>query len=121
MQISLLLETLPLTGIFNVLTTLGALLALHVMQATSHYQEDRGDPLLLQWAHRGVLALMALTFLWMLMYGREKDWMPWPPMVAMVFIIDAGLVVRGFILHHARTKLEPRRYKAPRGAATSRQ
>lgn len=105
MQINLLLEYLPLTQIFNVLTFFGALLSVYTMQATSHYQENQGDPLWLQWAYRGVLLTLALTFLWMLMYGRERDWSPWPPTVLLVLVIDAGLVVRGVISHRSISKL----------------
>lgn len=116
---TLLLDS-TLTALFNFLTLAGVFLCLIVMQLTGHYQEDRGDPPVLQWAHRAVIAGLALTFLWMFMYGRERDWTPWPPMFAMVFLIDLSLIVRAMILRLARINLEPRQQKMPPSAATSR-
>lgn len=110
MQIAHLLDSL-LMPTFYVLTLFGAIVSIHVMQATSHYHEDRGDPLALQWAHRATLVALALTLLWMLTYARNKEWEPWPPVVVLLFVVDSGLVIRGVILHYARANLLPRRFR----------
>ncbi len=124
MQINHLLDQINLVPLHTILTLFGVLISLYVMNLTSHYHEDRGDPAWLQWSHRGGLALLALTFLWMLTYGRGKDWSPWPPMVALEFIIDSMLVLRAITVHLARQHLLPRfhRYPPPnmQRAATNR-
>lgn len=98
------LEICDLVPIHFVLAMFGCMLTLYVMQITSHYQEDRRDPLWTQVAHRLGLVLLALTFLWQFLYVYDKGWQPWPPALAMDAVIIFVLLVRAIAVNLAQKR-----------------
>lgn len=95
-----------LTPVFNAALILGAFLSLLLMQLTNRYEELNGVSALLQWLHRLGLALMALCFLWAFLHGRNMNWEPWPPMAALIVVIDFKLVIRAFMLWRVLRRIE---------------
>jgi cell division protein FtsW (lipid II flippase) len=93
------LERLDLTTLHTVLTLVGALMALYVMQLTSHEREDDVDPSWLRWVRRGGLGAIALALLWSLNYSETKSWQPWPPEIALIIAIILTLIVRAAAIH----------------------
>lgn len=106
MQISLLFEALPLLPIFNFGLVAGTFLSLLLMQLTNQYEELNGVSPLLQWLHRTGLAAAALCFLWTFLYGRNMSWEPWPPMAALIVVIDFKLALRSIMLHQAIRRIK---------------
>lgn len=98
------LDACNLTAIHSIASLFGVLMCLYVAQITSHFQEDKSDPWLLQQATRIALFVLALTFLWQFMYSYNTGWQPWPPAIAMNIAIDFALVVRAFAVKLAQKR-----------------
>lgn len=49
-------------------------------------------------ARRMSLSLMMLAMLWCAMYGYEKGWQPWPPVVAIMLALDFNILVAILIM-----------------------
>ncbi len=88
------LDRFDLTGVHTALCLFGALLALYLMQLTSHEHEDGADPLAIRWARRATLAFIAITLLACILYSDDKGWQPWPPHVALVLGVVLTLAIR---------------------------
>lgn len=109
------LDRLDLTTAHTVLALLGAGLALYVMQLTSHVEEDRVDPVWLQWGRRLCLAAIALALLWSLSFSVTHSWQPWPPELALIIALNAIFIVRATAIHLRlrRDRLRERRHGSP--------
>ena len=94
-----LLEGVDLTSIHTIFSLIGALLAAYTMQLTSHL--DIGDPWILRWLRRGMLAGLSLAMLWTVSYSATKQWQPWPPDLAVIIAISGMLLLRIVTVHMA--------------------
>ena len=111
-----LLEGRDLTVAHMILTMIGFLLAIYVMQLTSHEHEDEDDPAWLQWGRRFALTGVAGSFLWSLSYSLAKQWQPWPPEIALHLALILMLLFRALAIH-ARIKREGARPGSERARA----
>jgi hypothetical protein len=80
--------------IFTPLCLFGALLAVYLMQLTSHEAEDGVDPSFLRWMRRFALASVALALLSSVLFADAQNWQPWPSHVALIVGIIMVLGVR---------------------------
>lgn len=88
------LEGIDLTYVHTVLCLFGALLAVYLMQLTSHEAEDGVDPPLLRWLRRLSLAAVALALLCSVLYSDARGWQPWPPHLALIVAVIMVLGIR---------------------------
>lgn len=93
------IDQLDLTRLHNVVAFLGVMMSVYVMMLTSYEQEDRADPLWLQWSRRLALATVATGYLWSLSYSSSRKWEPWPPEIMLMFGILFVMGVRGIAIH----------------------
>ena len=107
-----ILDRLDLFSIHAVLTLAGALMAIYVMQLTSHEHEDNVDPPVIRWIRRVAYGAITLSLLWSLNYSEAKSWQPWPPEIALIVSVILILVVRAAAIH-ARIRREGHRRDSP--------
>jgi hypothetical protein len=48
----------------------------------------------IEWAERTALLIVALSIIWMVHYADATKWQPWPPVLVMVYALDAYLILR---------------------------
>lgn len=104
-EVSHFLDSLDLRAAHIVISIVGALLAVYVMQKTRYEADNRNDPPWLRAVWTGVLGCLALCFLWSLTYGYDRQWEPWPPDLAKALTVDVLLALRAaaIILRVRRT------------------
>lgn len=92
MQAERLLDAVDLRSAHAILTFIGVMASVFVMQSIGRLTEQ-GEPKLLAWFRRLILTLLSLAMLWSLSYSQMKQWQPWPPDVAVIAATDAILVL----------------------------
>lgn len=121
MSIDRFLEAADLTSVHTFLTIAGALLALFVMNQTSHLDEDKDDPFVVRWGNRISMGGIALALLWSLSYSQTKNWQPWPPELALIVGVIAWLAFRALAIHfHLRREGTARQMMLRAGAKVAR-
>lgn len=90
--------TLDLTSPFIILSVLGAALCMYVMQKTWHDEVARLDPPSLRWLRRSAMTLLALCLCWAVLYLLKTETKPYPPLVALIAVIDLLFAVRAVTL-----------------------
>ena len=88
------LESWNLIPAYVVVTFLACGLALdNVVLRANGRLGRQDDDLVVHWAHRIALLVLALTFLLSLSYATQKGWQPWAPDLLMRFAICLWLLV----------------------------
>jgi hypothetical protein len=100
MTLELLIEQTDLRLAHVVLCLSGVLLSTHLMQLVWHNPDEGG--LVLRWARRLNLALVALAMLWSLSIADQKGWQPWPAMVLLLLSVDVMMLIRVIVVYRMR-------------------
>lgn len=80
----------------------GVLLSTYLMQLIWHNPEEGG--MLLRWARRINLALVALAMLWSLSIADQRGWQPWPAEVLLLLSVDVMMLIRVIVVHRMRAR-----------------
>ena len=104
MDLNNLLDQIPLGNVFTGACLFGALATLYIMQRMT--QEDEASPLVsitVTNLRRFSLWCETLAMFWCVLYGFDRSWDPWPPVVMLMLALDFNLVMRIVSYHiHAR-------------------
>lgn len=95
-MISAAIDQANWTAIMQVVVLIGVMLSIFRMQTAEQLEEIVGCN-----AHHGFLGtarrlghfLTAIVLLWCAIYGYERGWQPWPPMVVFVIVFDFATLV----------------------------
>lgn len=93
-MINQLLETLNLSISFGIAVFIGALLSVFLAQQLWQQGLEHGDSHLLANLKRAGLLLQALSFIWALDYGFNRQWQPWPPFLLIIVVLDLNMALR---------------------------
>lgn len=100
-MISIALDRVDWTSLMQIAVFLGVILTAFRMQTAERLERIVGCD-----KHHGVWgvmrrlshSLMMLSMLWCVMYGYERGWLPWPPVVAVLLSINFNMFVSIMIM-----------------------
>lgn len=101
-----------LPGLNLLLSLTGSCATIYAMSLAGYEDEDRKDPVWLQWAQHLSYALVAFGMLWSGKLQLDTGWHPWPPAVALIFGVNVVMVLR-IIAIRLRIRREGRYHSSP--------
>lgn len=98
------------TSLMQVMIIISLVLLVFQMQAAERM--DEASPLGAHGTWSKVLRisyiLLALTMLWCVSYGYDRDWQPWPPFVVFLMVWNLNLLAKVVILRQDIRRSEKR-------------
>lgn len=93
------LESVDLRGAFLFLGLAGFFLSFYVAQQAWQNKFDTCGNDWIKLPRRIAHVGQGLCMLWLLTYANDTGWQPWPPLILLLFFVDAMMLMRAFSLH----------------------